>query len=331
MSALFKPKAGDRAVKLLKLASVEECAGVSAVAPAASAKVELATRGLERLRELGFQPRFGRHAFEKGPLYFAGTAAQRLEDLHAGFADPGIGFVACLRGCYGSNYLLGGLDLEVIRKHPKPFFGYSDLTGIQLHLLDRLGLPVFHGPMVAADFALEKGVHLPSFHAALEGVPYSLGAAEGLRMLKTGPALRPVRGILYGGCLSILVSLIGTPFEPQTEGKLLFLEDVSAKPYQIDRMLWQLRQAGKLKGVRGIVFGEMLDCRSAGASAKLLDEVILRVFEDFDGPIAIGLRSGHVSQQNVTLTFGVEAELRIDEEATLELIEPAVVKTGTRD
>lgn len=326
MSALFNPKAGDRAVKLLRLAPVSEGAGVSVVAPAASAKVELATRGLDRLRELGFQPRFGRHAFEKGPLYFAGTSAQRLEDLHTGFADPGIGFVACLRGGYGSNYLLDGLDLELIRKRPKPFFGYSDLTGIQLHLLDRLGLPVFHGPMVAADFAIEKGVHLPSFHSAIEGVPYCLGSAEGLRPLKTGPALRPVRGILYGGCLSILVSLIGTPFEPQTEGKLLFLEDVNAKPYQIDRMLWQLREAGKLKGVRGIVFGEMLNCTSPGASAKLLDEVILRVFEDFDGPIAIGLRSGHVSHENVTLTFGVEAELRIDEEATLDLIEPAVAK-----
>jgi muramoyltetrapeptide carboxypeptidase len=237
-----------------------------------------------------------------------------------------MGLVACLRGGYGSNYLLGGLDLELIRKHPKPFFGYSDLTGVQLRLLDQLGLPAFHGPMVAADFAIEKGVHLASFHAALEGELYSLGPAEGLRPLKTGPALRPVRGILYGGCLSILVSLLGTPFEPRTEGTLLFLEDVNAKPYQIDRMLWQLRQAGKLAGVSGIVFGEMLHCASPGASAKLLDEVILRFFEDFDGPIAIGLRSGHVSRENVTLTFGVEAELRIDEEATLEMIEPAVTK-----
>ena len=94
-------------------------------------------------------------------------------------------------------------------------------------------------------------------------------------------------------------------------------------------MLWQLRQAGKLEGVRGIVFGEMLDCVSPGASANLLDDVILRFFENFDGPIAIGLRSGHVSQDNVTLTFGVEAELRTDAEATLELIEPAV--TMNRD
>ena len=132
------------------------------------------------------------------------------------------------------------------------------------------------------------------------------------------------KGTLYGGCLSILVALLGTPYEPQTEDKLLFLEDTGAKPYQIDRMLWQLLEAGKLEGVRGIVFGEMLDCTSPGAPPGLLEEVILRVCEDFHGPIAIGLRCGHVSRSNVTLTFGVEAELRAAEEAHLNLLEPAV-------
>jgi muramoyltetrapeptide carboxypeptidase len=311
---------------LLKLAPVVQDAGVSVVAPAASARLERAEQGMKSLRALGLLPRLGHHAFQKGPLYFAGTAAQRLEDLHAAFADENSSAVMSLRGGYGSNYLLDGLDLELIRKHPKPFFAYSDLTGIQLLLLDRLGLPAFHGPMVAADFSSEKGVHLPSFQAALAGEPYSLGLAEGLRVLKSGRAFNTVRGTLYGGCLSILVSLLGTPFEPQTEGKLLFLEDTGAKPYQVDRMLWQLRQAGKLAGVRGIVFGEMLDCVSPGASPHLLEEVILRVFEDFDGPIAIGLRSGHVSHGNVTLTLGVEAELILTDEAELHLLQPAVTR-----
>lgn len=231
-----------------------------------------------------------------------------------------------LRGGYGSNYLLDDLNLDLIRRHPKPFFAYSDMTGIQLRLLDKIGLPAFHGPMVAADFSADDGVHLNSFQSALAGEPYSVGPAEGLRVLKAGPILHPARGTLYGGCLSILVSLLGTPYEPQTEGKLLFLEDTGAKPYQIDRMLWQLRQAGKLDGVRGIVFGEMLDCVSPGASPELLEEVILSVFEDFDGPIAIGLRSGHVSRGNVTLTFGVEAELSLAQEPALRLLEPAVAR-----
>jgi muramoyltetrapeptide carboxypeptidase len=142
-----------------------------------------------------------------------------------------------------------------------------------------------------------------------------------LRTLHPG---RP-RGTLYGGCLSVLVALLGTPYEPQTEGKLLFLEDVNSKPYQVDRMLWQLGQAGKLDGVKGIVFGEMLDCVSPGAPPELLDEVILRVFDNFQGPIAIGLRSGHVSRSNVTLTFGVEAELHAANQAELHLLQPAVI------
>jgi len=307
---------------LLKPPAVQSGAGIGVIAPASFAQPERVERGLEQLRALGFAPRLGQHALEGGPLYFAGRREQRLADLHAAFADETTSAVMCLRGGYGSNYLLDGLDLEVIRKHPKPFFAYSDLTGVQLRLLDQLGLPVFHGPMAAADFYLEDGVHLASFRAALAGEPYSVGAAEGLRALKLGS----VRGILYGGCLSILVSLLGTSYEPQTEGKLLFLEDTNVKPYQVDRMVWQLRQAGKLEGVRGIVFGEMIDCVSPGAPPELLQEAILHALEDFDGPIAIGLRSGHVTRQNVTLTFGVEAELRAGAEAELNVIEAAVAR-----
>jgi muramoyltetrapeptide carboxypeptidase len=228
-----------------------------------------------------------------------------------------------LRGGYGSNYLLSGLDLATIAAHPKPFFAYSDLTGIQLRLLDQLGLPAFHGPMLAADFCLPDGIHLDSFRAALSGEPYSVGAAEGLRVLK--PATQKnVQGTLYGGCLSILISLLGTPWEPATENKLLFLEDTCVKPYQVDRMLWQLRAAGKLAGVCGIIFGEMVDCVSAGSAPDLLDRAILSALDGLDIPIAIGLRSGHVSHRNVTLTFGVAAELVTDGEPRLRLLEPAV-------
>jgi muramoyltetrapeptide carboxypeptidase len=251
----------------------------------------------------------------RGPLYFAGTPEQRLADLHAAFEDESTSMVMSLRGGYGSNYLLEGLDVAKIAQHPKPFFAYSDLTGIQLQLLDELGLPAFHGPMLAADFYLEDGVHLESFNAALSGGGYSVGAGEGLRTLKAGSA----HGVLYGGCLSILTALVGTPWEPSTEGTLLFIEDVGTKPYQIDRMLWQLRKAGKFDGVTGIIFGEMLDCASPGASPELVEEVILNALDGFEGPIAIGLRSGHVSRQNVTLTFGVEAELATGADTSLEI------------
>jgi muramoyltetrapeptide carboxypeptidase len=306
-------------VVTIKLKPIAAGAGISVIAPASFAQPERVERGVAALRALGFEPQLGANALRRGPLYFAGTPKQRLTDLHAAFEDESTKAVMCLRGGYGSNYLLNGLDVPRIARHPKPFFAYSDLTGAQLRLLDEIGLIAFHGPMVAADFYLQDGVHLKSFHAALNGEPYCVGAEEGLRALKPGSA----DGILYGGCLSILVSLLGTPWEPQTEGKLLFLEDVDTKPYQIDRLLWQLRNAGKLDGVRGIVFGEMLNCVSHGATPELLEHAILNALDGFEGPIAIGLRSGHVSRQNVTLRFGAEAKLTVGEETHLELLDPA--------
>ena len=306
---------------LVKPSAVPSDALVAVVSPASTPKPDRVERGLEALRAVGYAPQAADHILTRGPLYFSGTAEMRLRDLHHAFADDEVRAIFATRGGYGSNYLLEGLDLDLIAESAKPFIGYSDLTAPQLWLLDQIQLPVFHGPMVAADFSRQDGVHLPSLRAALTGQTYSVGAAEGLRTLHPGRA----RGTLYGGCLSMLVALLGTPYEPQTEGKLLFLEDLNARPYQIDRMLWQLAQAGKLDGVRGIVFGEMLDCVSPGAPPELLEEVIQRVFDSFQGPIAIGLRSGHVSRANVTLTFGVEAELHAGNEANLHLLQPAVI------
>jgi len=306
--------------KLLKPPAVASGAGISIVAAASSAQLERVEKGVAALRELGFAPALGLNTLHRGPLYFAGTPEQRITDLHAAFANANTAAVMCLRGGYGSNYILDGLNLELLGQHAKAFFAYSDLTGVQLRLLDEIGLPAFHGPMAAADFYLPDGVHMHSFQAAISGTPYQIGAAEGLRPLRQGAA----DGTLYGGCLSILVSLLGTPWEPHTEGKLLFLEDVGAKPYQVDRMLWQLRKAGKLEGVRGIMFGEMLECVSPGAPPDLLDRAILNALDGFEGPIAIGLRSGHVSRQNVTLTFGVQAQLKVGEKTELDLLEAAV-------
>ena len=310
----------EGSINLLKPAAVSAGAALSVIAPASSAQPDRIERGLEALRSLGFSLTLGTNAHERGPLYFAGTPEHRLADLHSAFADDQTAAVLCLRGGYGSNYLHDALDTELIRRHPKPLMAYSDLTGIQLRLLDELRLPAFHGPMVAADFSESDGVHMESFRAALTGTPYRVGPNEGLCALQPGKA----EGVLYGGCLTIIVSLLGTKWEPKTEGKLLFLEDTGVKPYQLDRMLWQLRHAGKFDGVRGIIFGEMLDCVSPGAHPGLLEKAIMSALSGFEGPIAIGLRSGHVSRQNVTLTLGVQAELTVGDTTQLRLLEAAV-------
>lgn len=308
-------------VPLLKPVAIRAGARIAVMAPASSAKAERLDLGISALRKLGYEVLEGRHLRGRSPQYFSGTLEQRLEDFHWAVADPEVEVLFCSRGGYGSNYLLEHLNLALIGDNPKPVFAYSDMTVLQNWLLDKTGLVSFHGPMVAADFCRDDGVHLGSFDGALTGGMTTLAEPEGLRTLRPGQA----SGTLYGGCLSMIVSALGTPFAAETEGKLLFLEDVSAKPYQIDRMLRQLILAGKLDGVKGVVFGEMLDCSSPGPDAGMLDAMILRVLDWFEGPIGIGLRSGHVSRSNVTLPFGIQAELRLeDDEAVLELLEPAV-------
>ncbi len=309
------------AVPLHKPQAILPGAALAIISPASHAKEERVEQGMEELRLLGYRTWPSEHLNARGPHYLAGTTQERLSDLHCAFADPEVAALFCTRGGYGMNYLLNGVNLDLIASHPKPLFAYSDATCLQTWLLDQVGLPAFHGPMVAADFYLKEGVHLPSLAASLSGQPYSVGAAEGMRVLRPGRAA----GTLYGGCLTLLTAALGTRHAPHTEGKLLFLEDVGTKPYQVDRMLRHLILAGKLEGVTGIIFGEMLDCISPGTPESLLEEVILRVLEDFQGPIAIGLRSGHVSHRNVTLLFGTQAELNLEGEPVLNLTEPAVV------
>lgn len=299
---------------------------LAVVAPASNADPEKVLRGVERLRALGHTVTLMPHALSQVWPYFAATPEQRLADLHGAFADPDVDAVICIRGGYGSNYLLEGLDLELLRRNPKPFIGYSDHTTIATWMLDQAAVPVLHGPMVAADFSRGDGVDLVSFASALGGQAYRLGDEAGLRAVRPGTA----RGVLYGGCLSLLAASLGTPFAAQTEGKLLFLEDLGEKPYQIDRMLRHLKLAGKFEGVTGIVFGEMLDCASPGAPADLIERVILAVLDWFPGPIGYGLRSGHVSRSNVTVPFGVEAELVL-EEHTAELRVGARVRSDEEE
>jgi len=228
--------------------------------------------------------------------------------------------IVCARGGYGSNYLLQTLDLKKIAAHAKIFVGYSDLTSLLISFTGAANFVTFHGPMVAKDFAVADGVDLASWRDAVSGAAeWEIGEASGAKPLVTGEA----EGVLYGGCLSILVAALGTPYDISTAGTILFLEDLAAKPYQIDRMLMQLKLAGKLQDVRGIVFGEMMDCRQGPAQDYTLEEVVLRVVGELGIPVAFGLRSGHVSRANITLPIGVKARLEVGGEVRLRILEPA--------
>ena len=251
-------------IRNLTIPAVRRGSKVAVISPASYPQPDRLAKGVETLGRLGFVPSVGRQALTKANHYFAGTAQARLEDLHAAFLDPAAGAIFCSRGGYGCNYLLGGLDLGLVREHPKPFIAHSDMTCMQTWLLDQIGLVSFHGPMVAGDFSAPDGVDEASLLAALGGERWFVGEASGLRTLIPGKAT----GILYGGCLTLLAASLGTPYAPRTEGKLLFLEDRDVKPYQLDRLLRQMILAGKFEGVTGIIFGEMLDCVAPGQKTE---------------------------------------------------------------
>jgi muramoyltetrapeptide carboxypeptidase len=295
---------------------------VGIVAPASNIKRELLEAGCDGLRRAGYEPFYFESILERD-LYFAGSAERRARELEDMFLREDIRAIVCARGGYGSNYLPLALDPTKIIPHPKILLGYSDITTLVCCISDSANFVTFHGPMVTKDFAIADGVDLESWQNALGGAEeWAIGEGSGARPLVAGEA----EGILYGGCLSMLVASLGTEHEIRTAGTILFVEDVATKPYQIDRMLMQLKLAGKLKDVRGMVFGEMLDCRQSPDQDYTLEEVILRIVESLRIPVAFGLRSGHVSRANITLPIGVRARLTVDDSVELRILENATSK-----
>jgi muramoyltetrapeptide carboxypeptidase len=298
---------------------------VGIVAPASNVKRADLEDGCEALRNAGYKPFYFDSIFDQD-LYFAGSVERRTSELEAMFAREDVKAVVCARGGYGSNYLLRALDLNTIKLRPKIFVGYSDLTTLLTYFSDVTGLVTFHGPMAAKDWAHASGVHLPSWQAALAGTAsweLDSDALSGTSALVDGTA----GGILYGGCLSILVASLGTPYEIETAGRILFLEDVAAKPYQIDRMLMQLKLAGKFNNVRGIIFGEMRDCQQNANQGYKLQQVVVRIVGDLGIPVAYGVRSGHVTTGNITLPIGVNSELIVSSgQVRFKILEAAVTQ-----
>jgi len=294
---------------------------VGIVAPASNIKKVELEAGCAALRRAGYRPFYFDSILDRD-LYFAGSVDRRLGELETMVDRGDVRAIVCARGGYGANYLLRKLNIEKIKAHPKIFVGYSDNTSLLTHFLDAAGLVTFHGPMAAKDWTHENGIDRSSWQSALS----QLGLWDvPLNPEATGLVDGEAEGILYGGCLSILVASLGTPYQIKTAGKILFLEDIAAKPYQIDRMLMQLKLGGHLDQVRGIVFGEMVACTQSPNQEYTLQEVITRIVSDLEIPLAFGVKSGHVSSENITLPFGVLANLSVRKaRVNLRILESAV-------
>jgi muramoyltetrapeptide carboxypeptidase len=294
---------------------------VGIVAPASNVKRVDLEAGCEALRRAEYKPFYLDSILEQD-LYFAGPVERRARELEEMFVRDDVRAIVCARGGYGANYLLKALDLEKIKAHPKIFVGYSDATALLTYFCDTAGFVTFHGPMAAKDWAHGGGVDLASWQSALSGATaWAVALGSGVSGLADGDT----EGILYGGCLSILTASLGTPYEIKTEGAILFMEDLAAKPYQVDRMLMQLKLAGKFAGVRGIVFGEMLDCAQTSKQGYTLEEVVMRIVGGLGVPVAYGVPSGHVTGGNITLPIGVRVGLTVrGGRVELKVLEAAV-------
>jgi len=295
---------------------------IAVVAPASSAKEERILRGCEMLESMDF--RVKRYSSKHKPTdFFSAPLAERSRQLQDALARPEIAAVLCSRGGYGSTEILDGLNTARL-KQPKIFCAFSDLTSVHIFLWQKLRWVTFYGPLVAGGFdagpnatngfdpdtfmwamtATNSGWSVP-----LEGKTFSRGTAE---------------GILLGGCITLIETSIGTPWELDTRGSILLLEDRGVKPYHLDRMLMHLKQAGKFEGVRGIILGEFPDSETPEGSTMGVAEVCKRVLGPLHIPIVYGAPVGHTQRPMLTMPLGVRAKLHATGEGGIDILEPAV-------
>jgi len=257
-------------------------------------------RGVEALRRLGFEPVLADNLRSRHGL-FAGSDAERLDAFHRLAADPGLRAIFFARGGYGVMRVLPGIDWDLLRRHPRAYVGYSDLTPFLLEVARRSGLVAFHGPMVAADLA--RGLNPDEEESLLGALAGRYPAEQPFTGWLREPTGGEVRGTLMGGCLSLLVATLGTPFAPDLETGIVFWEDIGEPPYRIDRMLTHLGLSGNLANIAGMIVGSLGEGQGPDWSVTVADALA-----GFSWPLAWGLESGHVAP-NRTLPVGLPARL----------------------
>ena len=291
-------------------------------APASAADSVAMIAGLAELKRHGFQVVANQDSKAEG--YFAGASLERTNGFLGPLNSDQVDGLVALRGGYGSNYLLE-FELEKSLANLKCVIGFSDLTTLQIFLWQRCNWVTFYGPMVAAGLNAgpdaRKGYEESSFLQAV-------GRTEGgwkLRLRGQAVLAGQSMGRVLGGCMTLLEATIGTPWELDTKDSILVLEDRAMKPYQVDRVLMHLKQAGKFEGVRGIVLGDFPESEPAVAGGPTVREVCARILRPLGVPVVFGAPVGHTMRPMLTIPLGIRARLDADAEGTLEFLEPAVV------
>ncbi len=277
---------------------------VAVVAPAAAIERSYLERGVNALRAMGFRVKVSERVLDRAGV-LAGPDADRAAELQAAFADDSVRGIFAARGGYGCGRILPLLDFNAIARTPKPFVGFSDETFLLNSLVDKAGIVAFHGPMVAMDFARglseRSADHLRGLLCG-EIPSFELEARDTVR-----PGI--AEGELIGGCLSVVVAMLATPYAPDFRGKVIFLEDTGERAYRVDRMLVQLRQSGALGEVAAIVFGAIRPIDGSEAESRAIAEFIADQTAALHIPVMSGIEVGH-GTENFTIPFG--ARVRVD-------------------
>lgn len=277
---------------------------IGMVAPASPSDYSKVEKAVKNLTAMGYRVKTGESVYSSRG-YLAGGDDLRADDINRMFADDEVNAVFCLRGGYGSQRILDLVNFKLIRDNPKIFMGFSDITALLNAIHQRCGLITFHGPM-GGDFAGGLGKQTKAaMKKALESTEPigEVANPEVPEVVAEGRA----KGVLVGGNLSIVAASLGTPYEIDTKGKILLLEDVNEEPYSIDRMLNQLRLAGKLRDTAGIVLGDWGDTEPKEPEKSLsLEEVFEDMFKNIGKPVLKGYKIGHC-KPNITIPIGAEA------------------------
>jgi muramoyltetrapeptide carboxypeptidase len=299
---------------------------IGVVSPASPMVVERFERGIDYLKSKGYRVLLGSHVYDQHG-YLAGRDRHRAQDLMQMVENPEVKAVFCSRGGYGIPRILDYLDFDVFARHPKIFVGYSDLTALQLALWKKARLVTFSGPMVAIELGddVDPFTETSLWETLTDTENVSDWSDGSLAFLRPGKAAGP----LLGGCLSVLVGLLGTDYLPDFSGAILLLEDVGEEPYRIDRYLAQLRMAGIFDRVAGVMLGQFLDCVPAADRPSLqLDEIFRDYLGDLPVPVVKGFPYGHGKRKR-TVPLGIDVE--IDSERRLvRPLESGVVPAGKR-
>jgi len=315
-------------MKLIKPKKLKKGDLIGIISPASSPNdLSRIEKGVNYFERLGYRVVVGENV-GKEYGYLAGTEEERLSDLHDMFRNKEVKAIIALRGGYGSGQLLDKINYSLIKRNPKIFVGYSDITALQMAFLRKTGLVTFAGPMVAVDFWKDE---VESF---TEEYFWKILTSS----KKIGKIINPENEPLYtltkgrgegnliGGNLALLTSLLGTPYQPQLKNSILMLEEIGEEPYRVDRMFYQLKYASNgFKDLKGIIIARFVDCyiKDKESPSLTLNEVISNYFEELKIPVIYNVKHGHI-EQNLTIPWGLKTKMNASRNF-IEITESAVV------